>query len=293
MQVRLLICDLDNTLYDWVGFFVPAFYAMIDEAVQILGCDRDVLLDDMRAVHQKYHDTEHPFALLETATVNNILSGLSDEERKRILDPALKAFNSVRKKSLRLYPGVEESLSTLASRGVTLVAHTESRFFAVAYRMRTLGLTKYFSRVYCRQRPEHSLVAHHRATAFIDNFPDENVVELSMHQRKPDPSVLAEIQRDIGVSASDCAYVGDSLTRDVLMAKTAGVYAIWAKYGTNHDPAMYEKLVRVSQWTPEEVARESNLKNRAATIRPDLVIENTFDELLTYCAPQAVPRAWI
>ena len=290
MQVRLLICDLDNTLYDWVGFFVPAFYAMVDEAVQILDCDRDTLLDDLRAVHQKHHDTEHPFAILETATVINTLRGLSDDERKHVLDPALKAFNSIRKQTLHLYPGVEDTLSALAAEGITLVAHTESRFFAAAYRMRTLGLTKYFSRIYCRQRPEHSLVAPHRATTFIDNFPDENIVELSMHQRKPDPSVLAEIQRDMGVRASDCAYVGDSLTRDVLMAKTAGIYAIWAKYGTNHDPAMYEKLVRISQWTPEEVAQESSLRNRVASIHPDLVIENTFDELLMYCAPQAAPR---
>lgn len=293
MSKRLLICDLDNTLYDWVGFFVPSFYAMVDEAVRILRCDREALLDDFRRVHRKHHDAEHPFALLETAIVKKILNGMSDIEQKRALDSAFKAFNSARKQTLRLYPGVERTLSLLSSNGVVLVAHTESRFFAVAYRMRTLGLTKYFSRVYCRQRPENSLVSYERAGSFIDNFPDRNVVELSMHQRKPDPSVLVEIQRDIGVNASQCTYIGDSLTRDVLMAKEASVYAIWAKYGTNHDPAAYQKLVRVSQWTPEEVARERDLKNKAATIRPDLIAEHSFEEILPHFDSHPAPRSWI
>src|SRR4051794_31349072 len=66
---RLLVCDLDNTLYDWVSYFVASFNAMVDAAVEVMGCDRDELLDDLRAVHQRHHDSEHPFALLEAETV--------------------------------------------------------------------------------------------------------------------------------------------------------------------------------------------------------------------------------
>ena len=70
-QIELLIVDLDNTLYDWIGFFVPAFYRMIDAAVEILKVDRETLLTDIQVVHQKYGNSEHPFALLETKTVKN------------------------------------------------------------------------------------------------------------------------------------------------------------------------------------------------------------------------------
>lgn len=280
MQPRMLVCDLDNTLYDWVGFFVPSFYAMVDKAVILLDCDRDILLDDLRSVHLHHHDAEHPFAILETKIVQNTLRNLTDAERKAYLDPAFKAFNSMRKHTLQLYPNVKETLANLKSNGVVLVAHTESRFFAVAYRMRTLGLTEYFSQVYCRERPDYSFVGQGRANSFIDNFPDESVVELSMHQRKPDPSVLQEIQVAMGIAPSECAYVGDSLTRDVLMAKQANTHAIWAKYGTEHNEDFYQKLVRISHWTPEEVAREQDLRNRSTNIRPDFVLKNSFDEIL-------------
>ena len=35
--VRLLITDLDNTIYDWVTYFAQSFYDMVDEAAKLLG----------------------------------------------------------------------------------------------------------------------------------------------------------------------------------------------------------------------------------------------------------------
>ena len=67
--IKLLVTDLDNTLYDWLSSFVPAFYRMLEVAVEILQVDREQLLDEMKAVHQRYHNSEQPFALLETPTV--------------------------------------------------------------------------------------------------------------------------------------------------------------------------------------------------------------------------------
>lgn len=55
--------------HDWLSAFVPAFYAMVHEAAQLIGVDEEELLDDLQAVHRKHGDSEHPFALLETRAV--------------------------------------------------------------------------------------------------------------------------------------------------------------------------------------------------------------------------------
>jgi FMN phosphatase YigB (HAD superfamily) len=89
MRFKLLICDMDNTLYDWVSYFVPSFYAMVDATVNLLGCDRDRLLDDFREVHQRHHDSEQPFALLETRTVSDFFKGL---EKKKLLKHLIHLF---------------------------------------------------------------------------------------------------------------------------------------------------------------------------------------------------------
>lgn len=280
MNNRLLVCDLDNTLYDWVGYFVPSFYAMVDEVVRITGCDRDALLDDFREVHQHHHDSEHPFALLETRTIKSLFPRKSRSEVAEALDPAFHAFNSTRKTTLKLYPGVREGLEGLRNAGLTLVAHTESKLYAVKDRLTRLDLIPYFSRVYCRERPKSLHPNPKTGREWLNTFPMNVVVELSHHQRKPDPKVLLEICHKEGFPLAQCAYVGDSIARDILMAKKTGCLAIWAKYGSSHDANEYKKLVRITHWTPADVSREAKLQEEAKTIRPDIVLQQSFAEIL-------------
>jgi FMN phosphatase YigB (HAD superfamily) len=73
--------------------------------------------------------------------------------------------------------------------------------------------------------------------------------------------------------------VGDSLVRDVSMAKAAGVHAVWARYGLQYDRALWEILVRVTHWTDEDVRREEELRRLTKDVQPDYTIDD-FGELL-------------
>jgi FMN phosphatase YigB (HAD superfamily) len=114
----------------------------------------------------------------------------------------------------------------------------------------------------------------------VARIPWGKIVELSHHQTKPNPTVLLEICGNEAFSADNTAYVGDSIARDVLMAKRAKVYAIWAAYGARHDPGLYRSLVRISHWTADEVAREQKLKDEARQISPDYIARRSFSEVL-------------
>lgn len=277
---RILVCDLDNTLYDWVGYFVPAFYAMVDEAVRLTGCDRETLLDDFRYVHQRHGDSEQPFALLETETIKRRFAGATSAETLKVLDPAFHAFNSVRKKKLVLHPQVRETLERLSNAGIDIVAHTESKLYGAVDRMERLDLFRYFKKVYCRERSISSHPMPASYTQWLDQFPAHKVVELSHHQMKPDPAVLLEICRSEGFHPVEACYVGDSVARDILMAKRANVFSIWASYGAHHDPSLYDLLVRVTHWTPKDVEREKALREQAQSIQPDLIAEASFADVL-------------
>ena len=115
------------------------------------------------------------------------------------------------------------------------------------------------------------------------------VSELSRHQRKPDPDVVREICRGEDVLPEQTAYVGDSMARDILMARMAGVFAIWAKYGASHQRAYYQDLVRVTHWTAEDIARETEASERARGVTPDYVLESGFDEILKVLLPSDRP----
>jgi FMN phosphatase YigB (HAD superfamily) len=275
-KFSLFIFDMDNTLYDWYAAFLPAFYEMVNTASRALACDREELLSQLQEVHVRHHDVEHPFSLAETRIVQNRIAAHGREDVLKLIDPAFHAFNRLRKHNLKLFPDVPETLEELRSRNIELIAYTDSTYFAALGRLERLGLSAIFARVYCRERGQSSLPSY--STQKQPSF--NKVVEIPSHQSKPTPVVLSDIVTAQRRDMANVAYIGDSLAKDVLMAKRAGCYAVWAKYGAHTDTQMYESLIRISHWTAEDILNEKNYAREAKNVEPDFTCERSIAELL-------------
>lgn len=272
---RLLITDLDNTLYDWVTFYAQSFSRMVDELVLMLGVPRERLLDDFKLIHQQYGNSEQPFATLELEAVQKRFGGATRNELVEHLAPAFDAFNKTRHETLHLYPGVAETLQSLHAQGVKVVAHTEALAANAWYRLRTLNVAPLVSRLYAL---EGALLPHPRPEREPEHaLPTELVRVVPRSERKPNPRLLLDICTREGVDVSEAVYVGDSLTRDIWMAKQAGMTAVWARYGLAYDPTLWEVLVRITHWTPEDVVREAQLKRDSGRVEPDFTIDEFRD----------------
>jgi phosphoglycolate phosphatase len=217
--------------------------------------------------------------LLDISTVLKRYGTASRQERARALDPALHAFNSVRNRELGLYPNVKETLEVIG-RGSVIVAHTEASSANAVFRLRKLGIAHLLDRLYAIEdagpgHPEAARVLEYKAVA-------EKVRRLSAGERKPDPQVLLDICRDYDVPVDATLYVGDSISRDIGMARAAGVWSAWAKYGTMYDPAYWRTLVRVTHWTADDVARAQKAEEMYGASKPDVVLNQGFDELLEH-----------
>jgi FMN phosphatase YigB (HAD superfamily) len=276
MSSRALITDLDNTLYDWVTFFSRAFDAMVRELTRILSVEREVLLAEFREIHQRHGSTETPWAALELPSARRKFPQASSSDLAQHLDSAFKAFSAERKQHLVLYPGVAHTLECLANNGVAIIGHTEALAINAFYRLTLLEIINLFTRLYTIEGQN----IHHPSPERLRSFPPPNLIRsLPSSERKPNPDVLLDICRREGVDPHECLYIGDSLTKDVAMSKQAGVRAVWARYGTNYDPILWDSIVEVSHWTAADVRRESELKQAFRNVRPDFVIDR-FDELL-------------
>ena len=270
-RISALITDLDNTVYDWLSSFVPAFYAMVEEAIPIIGVDREMLLDDLQAVHRRHASSEHPFSLLETEAVRTRFPGSSQAELLKALDPALHTFNRVRKERLKLYDGVLETLEQLNRKQVPVIAYTDARVTNSLFRIERLGIKQLLARLYAPA----PIMPDPLNGAMSDGF----VYLLPPSDRKPNPQTLLDICSHFGVVPAETLYVGDSLARDIYMARQAGVHSAWVKFGTIYDRALWPQLVRVTHWTDVDVVREKELKSAAEGTQPDHVLE-TFSNLL-------------
>jgi FMN phosphatase YigB (HAD superfamily) len=279
LRITLFVTDLDNTLYNWISAFVPAFYTMVEVACRILEVEQQRLLDELKAVHQRYHNSEQPFALLETPTVERRFPKTTLLQKKLQLKEAFNAFERIRADKLRSYPGVHEALKSIRSSGCQILGYTEAVPENSLFRLVLLGLVDDLDLLYApRSRyGSHPDPDHPRK---LDSY-RKKLRYLPAEHRKPDPSVLADICVATGRKPNEVLYLGDSRIRDVAMAKSAGVHAAWARYGNDYDPEDWKRLVRISHWTQEDIDREQELNRKYSNIGPEVEID-AFSQILEY-----------
>lgn len=274
---KLLITDLDNTLYDWVSFYAQSFSAMLDKLVEILKVSRDELINDFKIVHLKHGNSEYPFATLELESVKRKFNGVSKEIILSELDEAFHAFNSVRKRTLFCYPGVLDTLEELKSRGIVIVGHTEAPVRNALFRLESLGLRKYLKHLYApNDRYFYELDANSKN--WVESYGDF-IFKLGENEKKPNPHLLNDICYREGVDLKDAIYIGDSIIKDISMANSAGIESILASYGKQHNPEYWDVLVSITHWSKDDVLRESKLKELYSHVIPTYSIEKFSDIL--------------
>ena len=135
------------------------------------------------------------------------------------------------------------------------------------YRLKRLGISQYFKHIYTSE------------SEYESNIPlDEKII--TVKSKKPDKDVLINICNQENCSISDAAYIGDSLTKDVYMAKLANITSIWANYPKEKNN-YYDLLVDITSWTEDDFIREKELKKQYISfgIKPDYTISK-FSQLL-------------
>jgi FMN phosphatase YigB (HAD superfamily) len=274
---RILLLDLDNTVYDWVFYFANSINAMVTAASELTQIPVETIFADIRFVNQKYHNSEHPFALLEALSIKNWLD--SNKLDRFALNDAFYAFNKSRKNNLTLYPRVKETLDVLKTRGFTIIAYTDSNLFSVIDRCSRLSLTDYIDFYVCVEEssnPHPNIVPMQK---IFEKFDYSRVLKIKPSERKPNPDVINRIVMDFAAKKIDTYVCGDSLKRDIFAARKSNLFSIWASYGNKYDQSLYEIVKKVSHWTDLDIQNEHFLEYEARGIEPDATCINGFAEI--------------
>lgn len=270
----LLVTDLDNTLWDWVGIWYAMYSKLIEELTKASGVPRVQLEDEIRTVHQTYGTTEYSNLVNE---VPSLIAAAAPELPAERYGEVLHRFRSRRKAKTALYPGVLTTLYGLRADGVQVVGYTESQSYWSAWRIRETKLDGVIDTLY--SAPDHILPADKAAGS-------ESLLRLTAHHHtptgvlKPSPEILQTILEDQNVPAERAVYVGDNVMKDVAMAQHVGVFDVHAQYGESHLRDEYELLIRVSHWTDADVERERRIADsRESIAEPSLVCDSGFAQI--------------
>jgi phosphoglycolate phosphatase-like HAD superfamily hydrolase len=283
-RIDTLILDLDNTIFDWFAMWHASFQPIYNEILAASRRSQDEVEADIRRVHQTRRTSEYTF-LIEELDVLKEIRAVQDIRTR--FHNALEESRRGRDQNLQLYPTVFSSLWRVKNAGTKIIGYTESMRFYSSYRLKRFGLDGVIEILFSPE--DHDMpagVSLDRLRRFPDDFYELQVTE-GMHtppgELKPNPKVLLDIIEVIGSSPDRCAYVGESIFKDVAMAREAGVFDVHAQYGEPQKRPEYELLQRVSHWTKDDVRREAAITTRGHDFVPSAVLKHCFAEIFIHC----------
>jgi len=278
---KIIVTDMDNTLYDWVGYYAPSFLAMIDSLSEISGIGKEEIKSSFQRVHRKYHTSEYAFSIQELDVIRRQDVQLSEVEILRKYNPAILQFRKVRKQILRTFLNVESTLMSLREKGIKIFAFTDSVLFYALYRLKQLGIEHLFDGIVAIEN--HDVPRYMYLSGLLSDdkehykssIPFQH--ELSYGRGKPNLDGLAVIMDYTGCNKDEMIVIGDSLYKDIRMAQQFGVMDIFAEYGVNRDPELYRELLKITHWTEDEIIEDREQRNTQVT--PSLKVD-CFERIL-------------
>lgn len=274
---RILLTDVDNTLFSWIDFFAPCFRALVHVVSRESGISEDALYDAFQITFKLEGSVEYRHAIQDNLAIRE----LPEAQQAQLVELGAKVFGMAMRKHLRPYDGVKSTLERLQADGVLIVAVTNSGALQAVDRVRRLGLAK---------RLDGLVAWDHDVAQFADNDTDYAnalrdrtqrsgipwTIPLTTEQLKPSPEAYLIALRKLGLKeVGDIWVVGDSLEKDLSSVSTIGGRSVWAEYGHSFDHRNFETLLRITHWSSEKVSRAYD----RSILTPDVTI-GAFEELL-------------
>lgn len=256
VQVKLVVTDVDGTLSSFWDYFVPAIRDFLRDVSQQVSLSVDELAQDIGHVIERRGTHEYPWLLEETSFAWKHFHNKPDEFVERFVQPFWQALDMNRAKYLRPFSGVMDTLGELKRQGLQIVALSDAPDYMARTRNMQLfdglldavyalettepdenDIFQPITLEYGRQRMQSLL----DATAGIKS----RFTVLPQSYEKPCPSGLDIVLKDFDVFPQEVLFIGDSLSKDGMVAASRGIKFLWAHYG-HQVPAEYEEMVQYS-----------------------------------------------
>jgi FMN phosphatase YigB (HAD superfamily) len=272
-MVRAVVTDLDNTLYSWVNYIVPALEAMVDSLCRTTGFPRIRVVQALKQVYERVGTNDYAFAIQESPIFKEFQSDF-DSFSALVIEPAREAFAGARKKYLLLYPGALEGLQRLRDKKIKIIGLTDSPRNSAEARVKALGLDAHLDALYTLpgyplpEWVDERIRRKEQEGAYRLGIP---VTELAMECEKPSPQGLQRILAEHQLSPAEVVVVGDNLAKDGGTARAAGCRFAWAEYGTYISLEYRERLDVISA---QAVTRRHLAGPEDPKMEPDWAISN-------------------
>lgn len=288
-QSKLLVLDIDNTVFDWVTYYVNSLEALFLKVSSITSHSTCQLAEEARDIFHHHESIEYPFLIQELPSVQRYYGNQIDKMLSEAVEQGRNAFKETAQKFLLPYPGIEQALKKIkiSHPQCMTVALTDAPRYVAMWKLNKLGLLSMFDAVYGLHDPKiptdpktlqvkvDQAILYKHLNQFNFGFKGHFRV-LPSEYEKPGIKGLKTILMDFDMEKNTdrVLWIGDNLRKDVLLGKTLGVHTAWAAYGTNIEQDIRDRLLKFSP--AENVQRNVSLDPADPSApKPDITLQSS------------------
>jgi FMN phosphatase YigB (HAD superfamily) len=253
---RLLITDLDNTLYNFIDYFGPSFRGMVHALANKTKLKENEIIQDFKKVYALRGSLEYAFAIQEL----DLTQDMSEEDVFKLIQLAKAVFSRVRQKNLVPYSGVRDCLKWLRKEEVVIVGLSNAPIYNAEIRLKQLKLDGYFDGLAAWQGPDMPISKYtqdvmHNIDSPLYRSNISKIWKIQLGNLKPSTYAFDLIQQHFGIEKRNVWVIGDSIYNDVEPGISLGFNGIWAQYGTIHDKKNLATALEVTNWDKSKIER--------------------------------------
>jgi FMN phosphatase YigB (HAD superfamily) len=259
-KISLIVTDIDNTVFDWVSYYVESFKGLLDVVSRVIDAPADQLATESKAVFEQHGSIEYPFLIQELPSVNQFYKDDIDAMLNDCVRLGRDRFLEVADSLLRPYESVIDTFKKIKRDypRIPVVALTDAPRYVAMWKLNKLGLLQYFDSVYGLADPRIPTCETNRRVK-VD--PEILLKHLKNHRfdfegririlpdeyEKPGVRGLKTVLMDHDMDEPytlrrEVLWIGDNLRKDVGLGSKLGVVTAWAEYGTRVDSHLLQQL---------------------------------------------------
>ncbi len=243
---KIVVTDLDNTVWPWLDWAVQALDAMVDYLTRQTHVSQAEIIATFAEIAQQKGTVEYAGFVQDS----RLFAGYDVDALAR---GAKQVFSRKRNAGLYLYEGVAETMDALVERDVPIVGLTDAPMAHATMRLRHLELEDKFSLLIAVQDPEGTYLPEVNREIVNGNY-KPRIPFIQATETKPNTPLVAYLKAHFqrSISPSDIVIVGDNPRSDMGLAERIGAQGLLAEYGRG--PQHQELTERLCQYVDGRIA---------------------------------------
>lgn len=250
-EIKKIVWDVDNTLWDWVSYASKTYPAMCDLLAKEVGIDRDRIAEAMQTYYTQAQTVESSW-LIQGLSNQGLFRGHSVDQQE-LIRKVQRRFHASRQNSLNLYEGITEVLEVADEKDVDNQILSDAPAFHAASRIRHLNVEQsLFQSMHALQDSVVIPIPHHYKDKDKEHYGLGFPVHTLDHE-KPH----TDLEQVVGMTREQIqkhvVIIGDNRSKDMALAAKYGCLGIHARWGLPSD----EQIEVLSRFAPRKVMQRN------------------------------------